>query len=160
MGAGLPTHNNTHEAAQAVAPEARIVYVDNDPLVLAHARALMASTPEGATAYLHADLREPEHVLASAREHLDLDRPVALMLMGVLGHITDEEEARDLVRRLMAALPSGSHLVSTTAPMCTAGPTQRRTNSTTRAAGCSTSSGRPNASADSSRSWIWSSRGW
>ena len=111
VGAGLPTHNNTHQAAQALTPEARIVYVDNDPLVLAHARALMSSTPEGTTAYLHADLREPEHVLASAREHLDLDRPVALMLMGILGHITDDEEARDLVRRFMSALPSGSYLV-------------------------------------------------
>ncbi|MBE3002254.1 SAM-dependent methyltransferase [Nocardiopsis sp. HNM0947] len=110
VGTGLPTHNNTHEVAQAVAPESRIVYADNDPLVLTHARALMTSTPEGATAYLHADLREPEDILARAGEHLDLGRPVGLMLMGVLGHIPDDAEARDLVRRLLDGLAPGSHL--------------------------------------------------
>ncbi|MFC7742538.1 SAM-dependent methyltransferase [Nocardiopsis composta] len=111
IGTGLPTADNTHEVAQAVAPDARIVYVDNDPLVLAHARALLTSTPEGRTDYIHADLREPEEILARARRVLDFDRPVALMLMGILGHLPDHAEARAVVRTLVAALPSGSHLV-------------------------------------------------
>lgn len=110
IGTGLPTVDNTHEVAQACAPECRVVYVDNDPLVLTHARALMVGTPEGATDYVHADLREPEAVLEAAAATLDFDRPVALMLMGVLGHITDLEEAQDIVRRLLAGLPRGSHL--------------------------------------------------
>ncbi|QKG25941.1 S-adenosyl methyltransferase family protein [Actinomadura verrucosospora] len=86
------------------------MYVDNDPLVLAHARALLTGTPEGRTAYLDADLRDPEKILAGAADTLDLGEPVALMLMGVLGHITADAEARSIVRRLMDALPSGSHL--------------------------------------------------
>ena len=92
-------------------PHARIVYVDNDPLVLAHARALLTSTPEGVTHYVDADLRDPETILREAGETLDLSRPVALMLMGILGHIEDFDEARSIVRRLMDALPPGSHLV-------------------------------------------------
>ena len=110
IGTGLPTADNTHEVAQVFAPDSRIVYVDNDPLVLAHARALMRGTEQGATEYLHADLREPERILESAAGTLDLDRPVALMLMGILGHVADHDEARDLVRRLMDPLPSGSFL--------------------------------------------------
>jgi O-methyltransferase involved in polyketide biosynthesis len=111
IGTGLPTMDNTHEVAQRVAPESRIVYVDNDPLVLTHARALLKSTPEGATDYLDADLRDPERILKVAAETLDFTRPVALMLLAVLHLITDDEEAYEIVRRLMAALPSGSHLV-------------------------------------------------
>ncbi|HZG06398.1 MAG TPA: SAM-dependent methyltransferase [Streptomyces sp.] len=111
VGTGLPTVDNTHEIAQRLAPESRIVYVDHDPLVLAHARALLTSTPEGATAYVHADLREPEAILRGAAGTLDLDRPVALLLMGIMEFITDDEEAYGIVRRLMDALPSGSHLV-------------------------------------------------
>ncbi|SFB86061.1 SAM-dependent methyltransferase [Streptomyces aidingensis] len=111
IGTGLPTADNTHEVAQRVAPECRIVYVDNDPLVLAHARALLTSTSEGTTAYLDADLREPEAILGEAAQTLDFSRPVALMLLGVLGHIEDYDEARDIVRRLLAGLPSGSFLV-------------------------------------------------
>jgi O-methyltransferase involved in polyketide biosynthesis len=110
VGTGLPTADNTHQVAQRVAPEARIVYVDNDPLVLAHARALLTSTPEGATAYIHADLRDPDKILAEAAETLDFDQPVALILSGVLGHIVDLDEARSIVRGLMDALPSGSYL--------------------------------------------------
>ncbi|WP_019633586.1 SAM-dependent methyltransferase [Actinomadura atramentaria] len=110
IGTGLPTVNNTHEVAQSVAPDSRIVYVDNDPLVLLHAQALLTSSPEGATAYLHADLREPEDILRGAADTLDFDRPIALMLMGILGHMTDDDEAVDIVRRLVAALPSGSFL--------------------------------------------------
>jgi hypothetical protein len=111
IGTGLPTAGNTHELAQAVAPEARIVYVDNDPLVLAHARALLISSEEGATAYLHADLRETDTILTAAARTLDFTRPVALILSGILGHITDYDEARAIVGRLLAALPAGSHLL-------------------------------------------------
>jgi hypothetical protein len=110
IGTGLPTADNTHQVAQRVAPEARIVYVDNDPLVLAHARALLTSTPEGATAYIHADLRDPDKILAEAAETLDFTKPIALILSGVLGHVVDIDEARSVVRGLMAALPSGSYL--------------------------------------------------
>ncbi|MGW0781867.1 SAM-dependent methyltransferase [Streptomyces sp. NPDC002913] len=111
IGTGLPTADNTHQVAQSLAPDARIVYVDNDPLVLAHARALLTSTPEGATDYVDADLYDPDAVLAEAAKTLDFDRPVALMLLGILGHAGDFGQARDVVGRLMAGLPSGSHLV-------------------------------------------------
>ncbi|ROO90840.1 S-adenosyl methyltransferase [Actinocorallia herbida] len=111
IGTGLPTADNTHEVAQRANPSARVVYVDNDPLVLTQARALLVGSPEGRTAYLHADLREPEEILAKAADTLDFTEPIALLLMGVLGHITDYDEARSLIRRLTDALPSGSHLV-------------------------------------------------
>jgi O-methyltransferase involved in polyketide biosynthesis len=110
IGTGLPTADNTHQVAQRVAPEARVVYVDNDPLVLAHARALLTSTPEGATAYIDADLREPGKILAEAGETLDFDQPVALIMHGILGHLSDTGEARSIVRTLMDGLPSGSYL--------------------------------------------------
>jgi hypothetical protein len=110
VGTGLPTANNTHQVAQRVAPEARIVYVDNDPLVLTHARALLTSTPEGATDYVDADLRDPDKILEAAAATLDFTRPVALMLMGILGHIADYDEARSIARRLLDPLPSGSYL--------------------------------------------------
>jgi hypothetical protein len=110
IGTGLPTADNTHEVAQRVAPESRIVYVDNDPLVLTHARALLTSTPEGVTNYVDADLREPDRILEAATRTLDFGRPVALMLMGVIGHIGDYDEARSIVRRLLEPLPSGSYL--------------------------------------------------
>ena len=111
VGTGLPTAENTHEVAQRLAPESRVVYVDNDPLVLAHARVLLASSPEGATHYVDADLHDPAAILAEAHEHLDLDRPVALLMIGVLGHVADHDEARAVVRRLLAGLPRGSYLV-------------------------------------------------
>ncbi len=111
IGTGLPTVDNTHEVAQRTAPDARIVYVDNDPLVLSHARALLTSSPEGATSYIDADIREPERILAEAGRTLDLDKPVGLMLLNILGHIADYDEARSIVRRLLAGLASGSHLV-------------------------------------------------
>ncbi|WP_086159342.1 SAM-dependent methyltransferase [Streptomyces marincola] len=111
IGTGLPNVDNTHEIAQRVAPEARVVYVDNDPLVLAHARALLSSAPEGAADYLDADLLDPEGIVRAAAGTLDFDRPVALMLMGILGHVEDFEEAKAIVRRLTAALPPGSYLV-------------------------------------------------
>ncbi|WUI01195.1 SAM-dependent methyltransferase [Spirillospora sp. NBC_00431] len=110
IGTGLPTVDNTHEVAQRIAPESRTVYVDNDPLVLVHAQALLRSTREGATDYIQADVRDPDTILARAAETLDFDRPVALMLMGILGLVGDHDEARSIVARLMAALPSGSYL--------------------------------------------------
>jgi O-methyltransferase involved in polyketide biosynthesis len=110
IGTGLPTADNTHQVAQRVAPQARIVYVDNDPLVLAHARALLTSTPQGVTDYVDADVRDPDRILQAAARTLDFTRPVALMLLGILGHITDYDEARSIVRRLLDALPSGSYL--------------------------------------------------
>ncbi|MEY9989328.1 hypothetical protein ABIE67_001360 [Streptomyces sp. V4I8] len=111
IGTGLPSVDNTHEIAQRVVPESRIVYVDNDPLVLAHARALLTSTPEGVTNYVDADLRDPGTIVREAGKTLNFDQPVALMLMGILGHIEDYDEARSIVRQLVDALPSGSYLV-------------------------------------------------
>jgi hypothetical protein len=111
IGTGIPTANNTHEVAQAAAPSSRIVYVDNDPIVIAHARALLTSSPEGATAYLEADLREPDVILAAARETLDFSQPIALMLLGVLHLIQDAEDPYQIVSHLMDALPAGSYLV-------------------------------------------------
>ncbi|MFJ3225109.1 SAM-dependent methyltransferase [Streptomyces sp. NPDC086783] len=111
IGTGLPTADNTHEVAQRLAPDARIVYVDNDPLVLAHARALLTSTPEGSTDYLDEDLRNVDAILEHASKTLDLSKPVGLMLLGVVIFVNDDEEAYGLVRRLLDALPSGSHLV-------------------------------------------------
>ena len=110
IGTGLPTANNTHQVAQAVAPECRIVYVDNDPVVLAHARALLTGTPEGATDYLDADLRDPDRILQEAARTLDFTQPIAIMLMGILGHIADDDEAQSIVKRLMGAVSSGSYL--------------------------------------------------
>jgi S-adenosyl methyltransferase len=111
VGTGLPTAENTHQVAQRVAPDARVVYVDHDPLVLAHARALLVGTPEGETRYLDADLRDPAGLLRSARETLDFDRPIALMFMQVLGHIADLEQARMLVRTMFEPLCPGSFLI-------------------------------------------------
>jgi hypothetical protein len=111
IGTGLPTANNTHEVAQREAAESRIVYVDNDPLVLAHARALLTSTPEGITNYIDADLHDPEAIMAEAGKTLDFGKPIALLLIGVLGHIQDHDEARSIVSRLLGALPTGSYLV-------------------------------------------------
>ncbi len=110
IGTGLPTADNTHEIAQRVAPDARIVYVDNDPLVLAHARALLTSTPEGTTHYLHGDMHDSATLIAGAAEVLDFTRPVAVMFMGVLGHLPDLTEAKALVTATMNRVPSGSYL--------------------------------------------------
>jgi S-adenosyl methyltransferase len=111
IGTGLPTVDNTHEVAQRVAPESRIVYVDNDPLVLVHARALLASTPEGATDYIDADLHDPARILAQAAQTLDLSSPVAITMLGVVIFINDDAEAYSIVRGFMEAVPSGSYLV-------------------------------------------------
>ncbi|GDY60718.1 hypothetical protein SAV14893_001110 [Streptomyces avermitilis] len=113
IGTGLPTLDNTHEIAQRIAPDARIVYVDNDPTVLVHARALLRSTPEGATDYIDADAHDPETIIRGAAATLDFGRPVAVMMLGILNFVLDTARARDIVRRIMAAVPSGSHLVLT-----------------------------------------------
>jgi len=110
VGTGLPAVDNTHEIAQRVAPESRIVYVDNDPLVLAHARALLSSLPEGGCDYVDADMRQADDILNAATRTLDLTQPVALLLIGVLGHVGDYGEARSVVRGLLDAFPPGSYL--------------------------------------------------
>jgi hypothetical protein len=111
IGTGLPTMDNTHQVAQRAAPECRIVYVDNDPLVLAHARALLVNTtPQGATAYVDCDFHEPDQVVADAKNILNFNEPIGVMFMGVLGHVADYEESRSIVARIMAALSSGSYL--------------------------------------------------
>lgn len=110
IGTGLPTADNTHELAQRIAPESRVVYVDNDPLVLTHAQALLTSSPEGACAYIDADVRDPDRILAEASRTLDFSRPVALTMLGIMGQIADSDRPADLVARLMKALPPGSYL--------------------------------------------------
>jgi hypothetical protein len=113
IGTGLPAANNVHEVAQAVQPECRVVYVDNDPIVLVHARALLASAPAGRTTYIDADLREPEKILASPAiaETLDFSQPVALMLVAVLHFVPDQDNPAHILSTLLDALPSGSYLV-------------------------------------------------
>jgi hypothetical protein len=110
VGTGLPAVDNTHEVAQRVAPECRVVYVDNDPLVLAHARALLTSAPRGSCDYVDADMRDTAAILAAAARTLDLTRPVAVLFMGVLGHIADYDQARAIVASLLAGVPAGSYL--------------------------------------------------
>ena len=110
IGTGIPSANNTHEVAQKVAPDSRIVYVDNDPIVLTHARALLTGNSAGATDYIDADLREPEQILAGAAELLDYGRPVAVMLMAILQHLDDADDPLRVVAALMGAMPPGSYL--------------------------------------------------
>src|SRR3954464_2347819 len=113
IGTGMPTAENTHQVAQAAAPDSRIVYVDNDPLVLVHARALLTGTPEGATEYIDADLHDPRAILAAAsKTTLELSQPTGLILCNILGHVADLDEAVSIVRTLMAGLPSGSYFVT------------------------------------------------
>ncbi|WP_329023783.1 SAM-dependent methyltransferase [Streptomyces sp. NBC_00690] len=116
IGTGLPTAENTHEVAQRIAPDSRIVYVDNDPIVLAHARALLTSSPEGATSYVDADAHDPQAIVRAVRTvdgALDLTRPVAVIMLGILNFVLDTDQARSIARSLMSAMPSGSHLVVT-----------------------------------------------
>jgi hypothetical protein len=110
VGTGLPAPDNTHEIAQRVAPESRVVYVDNDPLVLAHARALLTSTPQGSCDYVDADMRNSDAILTATARALDLTQPVAVLFMGVLGHIADYDESRAIVGALLDGLPAGSYL--------------------------------------------------
>ena len=110
IGTGLPSSNNTHEVAQGAAPGARIVYVDNDPIVLSHAQALLTSTPEGACAYVDADIRDTGKILKDAANLLDFSRPVAVCLIMILQFIPDEDDPVSIVRALVDAIPSGSYL--------------------------------------------------
>ena len=114
IGTGLPSANNVHEVAQEVAPGCRVVYVDNDPIVLAHARVLLDSHPDGRTAYIDADLRDPAGILSDpvVSETLDLSQPVALMLVAILHFLTDEDDPAGIVAHLLDALPAGSYLVA------------------------------------------------
>lgn len=116
IGTGIPTQPNLHEVVQEVRPDAHVVYTDNDPIVLAHARALMMSSDEGGTAYVESDLRDPEALLSAPelRETLDLDRPVGLMLIGVV-HFIEDDAALDVVRRIVGAMPAGSYVAATVA---------------------------------------------
>jgi S-adenosyl methyltransferase len=111
VGTGLPSANNTHEVAQAVAPESQVVYVDNDPIVLAHARALLTSNPQGETGYLDADIKDPDGIVAGAAQLLDFSKPVGVMLVAVLHMLKDDEGPGEIVDRFMAAVPPGSFLV-------------------------------------------------
>ena len=111
VGTGIPAANNTHEIAQRAAPDSRIVYVDNDPIVLTHARALLAGGPEGSIQYIDGDLRDVASVIGAAAKTLDLTRPAALLLLGVLHLVQEAEGPYEIVARLMDALPSGSYLV-------------------------------------------------
>jgi hypothetical protein len=111
IGTGIPTAANTHEVAQAVAPESRIVYVDNDPMVLAHARALLTSDPRGECAYVDADIRDTRHILDVAAKVLDFSKPVGVVLMAVLQFVPDADDPHAIVRHLMGAVPAGSYLV-------------------------------------------------
>lgn len=113
IGTGIPTSPNLHEVVQQVVPEARVVYVDNDPIVLSHSRALLVSRPEGKTAYLEADVTDPQSILESAevKELLDLNQPVALSLVGVFHYLPDALKPYDLVKQLVEPLASGSYLI-------------------------------------------------
>lgn len=112
IGTGLPTMQNTHEVAQSIAPETKVVYVDNDPLVLSHARALLTSTSdEGVTTYIDADFHNPELIISDARNVLNLNEPVGVMFMGVLGHAKSYDELLRIVHTVLDAVPSGSYLV-------------------------------------------------
>ena len=111
IGTGLPSADNTHQVAQAAAPESRVAYVDNDPIVLDHARGLLTSSPEGATDYIDADLRDADQILAGAAATLDFSRPVGVMLMAILQHLSDDDDPYAVVGKLMAAVPAGSYLV-------------------------------------------------
>ena len=110
IGTGIPTAGNTHEVAQSIAPECRIVYVDNDPVVLTHARALLRSSPEGVTSYINADARQPGKIIASAQDTLDFDQPVAIVMIDVLNFIEGTREAGEIIGTLLDAVPSGSYL--------------------------------------------------
>jgi hypothetical protein len=111
IGTGIPSANNTHEVAQAAAPSARVLYVDNDPIVLTHARALLASHPDGTTEYIEADLRDPHRILREAADVLDFRRPIAVMLMAILQVVGDDEDPHAIVAALVEAVPPGSYLV-------------------------------------------------
>ncbi|MGD0702311.1 MAG: SAM-dependent methyltransferase [Trebonia sp.] len=139
IGTGLPTTGNVHEVAQAVAPQSRVVYVDNDPLVLTHARALLNSAPAGRTAYLHADLRDPRAILddPATREVLDLSQPTALIMLATLHLIQDEDKPAEIIATLLDALPPGSYFAASHITMEHASEAIAAGQSTMRSAGIS-----------------------
>jgi hypothetical protein len=154
IGTGLPTENNTHEVAQRVAPESRIVYVDNDPIVLSHARALLTSDPRGQCTYVDADAREVEKILGEAAGVLDFSQPVAVMMLGLLHFIPDADDPYGLTRRYMDAVRPGSYLAATSRPR-----RRRRASGTTRARRRRSPSGRARRSPGSSLAWTSSRPG-
>ena len=159
IGTGLPTAENTHQVAQRIAPGSRVVYVDNDPVVLVHAQALLTSSPEGATAYIKADLRDPETILTAAAATLDFTRPVALMLLAILHVIPSADDPWEIVARIMAALPSGSYLaISHPASDVHSAQIAEMTRRFNQRLGNVVSAGRtPRRSPGSSQAWIsWS----
>jgi hypothetical protein len=111
IGTGLPSANNTHEVAQRAAPDSRVVYVDNDPLVLVHARALLTGSPEGATDYVDSNVEDPDRILGEAARTLDFTEPIAVTMLGILGNVADYAVARSIAKRLVDAVPSGSYLM-------------------------------------------------
>jgi hypothetical protein len=139
IGTGLPTTGNVHEVAQAVAPTSRVVYVDNDPLVLTHARALLNSAPAGRTAYIHADLRAPRAILddPATREVLDLSQPTALIMLATLHLVQDEDKPAEIIATLLDALPPGSYFAASHITMEHAGDAIAAGQSTMRSAGIS-----------------------
>jgi S-adenosyl methyltransferase len=160
IGTGIPTANNTHEVAQAVAPASRVVYVDNDPVVLAHARALLTSGPEGATAYVDADFRDVDKILEEASQTLDFSRPVAIMLIAILHLIDNAAGPHEIVAKLMAAVPPGSYLAISTCPRISRRRREPRQpsgsgSSCTRSRRCAAAKKSPR----SSPGWTWSSPG-
>jgi hypothetical protein len=116
LGSGLPSVQNVHEVAQSIAPESRVVYVDNDPIVLRHAQVLLTSCPQGATGYIEADIRDPGLILERAAETLDFRQPVAVMLLAVLHLVTDAQDPAGIIGTVMDAVPPGSTSRSATIP--------------------------------------------
>ncbi len=111
VGTGLPTAENTHQVAQSAAPESRVVYVDNDPIVLSHARALLVSNPPGVTSYVDADVHDPDSILRAAADTLNFGEPFAVMMLGILNFVLDDDEAQAIMERFVGAVPPGSYLV-------------------------------------------------
>ena len=161
VGTGIPTANNTHEVAQSVAAECRVVYVDNDPIVLAHARALLTSDPAGATDYIEADLRETGQTLARAAQSLDFSEPVAVMLLGILHMIPDHDDPYAIAAGLMDAVPAGSFLaIPIRLPTSTPRKGPRRPGATTPRPPSRPRSGHVPRSRRCSRGWTWWSPAW
>ena len=163
IGTGLPSANNVHEVAQGLVPSCRVVYVDNDPIVLAHARALLTSSPEGRTAYIQADLREPEKILNDpvTRQTLDFTQPIALMLVAVLHFVPDSDGPRRIVDTLLGALPPGSYLVASHVTPSTIPREWAAWSAPTGPRGCPPRRGsRTTLPVWRSAGWTWSIRDW
>ncbi len=160
IGTGIPSANNTHEVAQSVAPDARIVYVDNDPIVLVHARALLTGTEQGRTAYIEGDLRDTQTILEQAARTLDFSQPVAIMLLGILHLISDSEDPYGIVARLVDAVPAGSYLAISHPASDIHPPRRRRSGATTSGCRRRRRCGITRTSAVSSTAWSWCRPAW